>query len=460
MAGFPGRGVGGTRHRQDALPGHSLKYVSEGGTLTATTVRPPHGGALVDLLAVGGEAAELTSRAASWPGWRLTPRQRCDLELLACGGFSPLRTFMDQDDYSSVCESMRLADGILWPVPITLDVPEEVATAARPGRSLALRDHDDALLGVLHVKQSWRPDLAAEAAAVLGTTDPAHPGAGYLLRHVHPWYLTGELKVLRLPSHLDFAQLRHTPAQVRAEFTRRGWPRVVAFQTRNPLHRAHQELTLRAARQADAHLLIHPVVGVTKPGDIDHHTRVRCYQAIMRHYPAERVLLSLLPLAMRMAGPREAVWHAIIRKNYGATHFIVGRDHAGPGLNSGGRPFYEPYAAQELLRLHAGELGIDVMTFRRLVYVPSLGAYLPEDEAPADGPVLSISGTELRQRLAEGRDLPSWFTPPEIAAELRRSYPPGNGRSKALNGTALNALAGPPAFGAGADGRVGVEATT
>jgi len=407
--------------------------------LTVTTIRrPPHGGALVDLLVGAGEGAELANRAAGWPGWRLTRRQRCDLELLACGGFSPLRGFLGVDDYSAVCESMRLADGTLWPVPVTLDVPEEVATAARPGRSLALRDHDGALLGVMHVKESWRPDLAAEAVSVFGTTDPAHPGAGYLLRQAHPWYLTGELKVLRLPAHPDFPQLRHTPAQVRAEFAGRGWPRVVAFQTRNPLHRAHQELTIRAARQADAHLLIHPVVGVTKPGDIDHSTRVRCYQAILRHYPADRVLLSLLPLAMRMAGPREALWHAIIRRNYGATHFIVGRDHAGPGPDSAGRPFYEPYAAQELLRLHAGELGIDVMTFRRLVYVPSLGAYLPEDEAPADGPVLSISGTELRQRLAEGRDLPAWFTPPEIAAELRRGYSRVDRNGAALNGAGLN----------------------
>ena len=406
--------------------------------MTATIIRPPHGGSLVDLLAGADEGAELAIRAAECPGWRLTRRQRCDLELLACGGFSPLRTFLGVDDYSAVCESMRLADGTLWPVPVTLDVPDQVAAAARPGRSLALRDHDGALLGVLHVQQSWRPDLAAEAASVFGTTDPAHPGAGYLLRHTHPWYLTGELKVLQLPAHPDFPQLRRTPAQVRAEFAGRGWPRVVAFQTRNPLHRAHQELTIRAARQADAHLLIHPVVGLTKPGDIDPRTRVRCYQAILRHYPQDRVLLSLLPLAMRMAGPREALWHAIIRRNYGATHFIVGRDHAGPGLDSAGRPFYEPYAAQELLRLHAGELGIDVMTFRRLVYVPSLGAYLPEDEAPPDGPVLSISGTELRQRLAEGRDLPAWFTPPEVAAELRRGYSRVDRNGAALNGAGLN----------------------
>jgi len=389
---------------------------------TITTCQPPHGGVLVDLPVPADRATELTDRAARLPSWRLTPRQRCDLELLACGAFSPLRSFLGEDDYTHVCESMRLADGTLWPIPVTLDVPEDLgAPAVRGGHSLALRDTDDTLLAVLHVTQAWRPDLAAEAAAVFGTTDPAHPGAEYLLRHVHRWYVTGELEVLRLPPHPDFAAFRRTPGQLREEFARRGWERVVAFQTRNPLHRAHQELTLRAVRQADAHLLIHPVVGVTKPGDIDHHTRVRCYQAILPHYPQERVLLSLLPLAMRMGGPREALWHAIIRKNYGATHFIVGRDHAGPGLDSSGRPFYEPYAAQELLRGHSQELGMGVVTFPRLVYVPECAAYLPEDEAPAGSRMLSISGTELRQRLAEGRELPSWFTPPEIAAELRRS---------------------------------------
>jgi sulfate adenylyltransferase len=392
--------------------------------LAVTATGPPCGTALVDLLAAADRATELTQRAAEWPSWQLTRRQRCDLELLACGGFSPLRSFLGEDDYACVCESMRLADGTLWPIPVTLDVPAELAAVAGPGRSLALRDPDDTLLAVLHVSQAWRPDLAAEAAAVFGTTEPAHPGAEYLLRNVHPWYVTGELEVLRLPPHPDFPQFRHTPAQVRAEFARRGWHRIVAFQTRNPLHRAHQELTLRAARDANAHLLIHPVVGVTKPGDIDHHTRVRCYQAILPHYPPGRALLSLLPLAMRMGGPREALWHAIIRKNYGATHFIVGRDHAGPGLDSAGRPFYEPYAAQELLRQYGQELGVGVMAFRRLVYVPDCGAYLPEDEAPTDARVLSISGTELRQRLAAGQDLPAWFTPPEIAAELRRSYPP------------------------------------
>jgi sulfate adenylyltransferase len=395
-----------------------------------TIIRPAPGGPARP----AHEAAALTRRAAKLPSWRLTRRQRCDLELLACGAFAPLRGFLGRDDYTRVCESMRLADGSLWPIPVTLDLPEEVAAGVPPGRSLALRDQDDTLLAVLHVTQSWRPDLAAEAEAVFGTVDPAHAGARYLLREVHGWYVTGELDMVRPPWRPALPPIQHTPAELRAEFRRRGWSRVVAFQTRNPLHRAHLELTLRAAQQADAHVLLHPVVGPTKPGDIDHATRVRCYQAILPYYPPGRVLLSLLPLAMRMAGPREALWHAIIRRNYGATHFIVGRDHAGPGTDAAGRPFYEPYASQDLLRRHAGEVGIGVLAFPRLVYLPDRGAYLPENEVPAGAAAFSISGTELRQRLASGRDLPAWFTPPEIAAELRRSYPV-NGAA-GVNGTA------------------------
>lgn len=390
--------------------------------MSVATALPAHGGGLVGLVAPQSEAAALARTAERLPSWQLTRRQRCDLELLACGGFSPLRGFLGRADYANVCTAMRLADGTLWPVPVTLDVPDEVAAVARPGRRLALRDHTGEVVAVQEIAEAWRPDRAAEAASVLGTADPAHPGATYLLRRAHPWYLAGPLTVLRLPGHPDYPGMCLTPARLRAEFERRGWSRVVAFQTRNPLHRAHQELTLRAARQAGARLLLHPVVGLTKPGDVDHRIRVRCYRAILRHYPPGQAMLSLLPLAMRMAGPREALWHAIIRRNYGATHFIVGRDHAGPGADASGRLFYEPYAAQELVRRHAGELGIEVMTFRRLVYLPDRAAYLPEDEAPPGAAVLSLSGTELRQRLAEGRDLPSWFTPPEIAAELRRAY--------------------------------------
>jgi sulfate adenylyltransferase len=385
---------------------------------------PPHGGLLVNLLVEPQRARELSSQAVAWPSWQLTTRQLCDLELLSCGGFSPLTGFLGRDDYRSVCESLRLVDGTLWPMPVTLDVTAEVLAGLGRARMLALRDPEGVMLAALRVTEVWRPDLRAEAAAVFGSTDPAHPGVEHLLHRTHPWYVTGALEVLRPPEHADFRRFRHTPAQLRGEFARRDWRRVVAFQTRNPMHRAHQEVTLRAAADVDASLLIHPVVGLTKPGDVDPYTRVRCYQAILPSYPRGRALLSLLPLAMRMGGPREALWHAIIRQNYGATHFIVGRDHAGPGLDSRGQQFYRPYDAQELVARYAGELAVRILPFQRMVYLPDGEAYVPEEQAPAGAQVLTISGTQLRRRLAEGRDLPSWFTRSEVAAELRRTFPP------------------------------------
>ncbi len=384
----------------------------------------PHGGALVDLVVSPERAAELKAASASWASWDLTPRQICDLELLANGGFSPLRGFLGEADYTSVCSSMRLADGTLWPMPVTLDVPEEVAAAAPVGSHLALRDPEGVMLAVLEVAEAYRPDRAAEAQAVFGTTDATHPGVAYLMSRSGPVYLAGRLEVLVMPHHYDYRSLRLSPAQARARFTEAGWGRIVAFQTRNPMHRAHVELTLRAARQVQANLLVHPVVGMTKPGDVDHHTRVRCYQAVMKGYPHATADLALLPLAMRMGGPREAVWHAIIRKNFGASHFIVGRDHAGPGKDSTGKPFYGPYDAQELLAAHHDELGIGVVPFQAMVYVEDRDEYMPVDEVPAGTRTLDISGTELRRRLAEGREIPSWFTYPEVATELRRSYPP------------------------------------
>jgi sulfate adenylyltransferase len=383
----------------------------------------PHGGRLVDLVAGPERAAELAGLSVTWPSWTLSRRQLCDLELLATGGFSPLRGFLGKHDYDSVCESMRLAGGTLWPVPVTLDLPEDVLRAAEAAGALALRDPEGVMVAALQPREAWRPDLAAEAEAVLGTTDPAHPGVEHLLRRTNPWYVAGALEVVRLPEHPDFRSLRHTPAQLRAEFRRRGWTRVVAFQTRNPMHRAHQELTLRAARAAGAKLLIHPVVGITKPGDVDPYVRVRCYRALLPTYPEGSAMVSLLPLAMRMAGPREALWHAIIRKNHGATHFVVGRDHAGPGTDSRGHPFYGPYEAQELLRRHEAELGVQILPFPKMVCVDE-GRYVPEAEVPAGARVLTLSGTDLRRRLAAGEELPPWFTPPEVAAELRRSFPP------------------------------------
>jgi sulfate adenylyltransferase len=384
---------------------------------------PPHGGALVDLFASPERASELRAASRDWPSWDLTPRQICDLELLLNGAFSPLTGFMARADYESVCAQMRLADGTLWPLPITLDVPEALARTLAEGSTLALRDAEGVMLAALHVREAWRPEREAEAEQVFATTSRAHPGVAHLLDRTQPFYVGGTLEGLHLPAHYDFRELRLTPAELRAEFTKLGWRRIVAFQTRNPLHRAHQELTLRAAKELEANLLIHPVVGLTKPGDVDHYTRVRCYEAILPRYPHQTVKLALLNLAMRMAGPREALWHAIIRKNHGCTHLIVGRDHAGPGKDSNGKPFYGPYDAQETVRRHEAELGIGVVPFRQMVYVPGEDRYLPDDEVPAGTATLDISGTELRARLQDGREIPEWFTFAGVVRELRRRHP-------------------------------------
>jgi sulfate adenylyltransferase len=384
----------------------------------------PHGGKLMNLMASPDRAAELQSRSKEWRSWDLTGRQLCDVELLLNGGFSPLSGFMTRQDYEAVCHSMRLADGRLWPMPITLDVSEEFARSLHQGEDLALRDPEGVLLAVLHVQEIWKPDREAEATAVFNTTNTDHPGVAYLLLQANSWYLGGQLEGVRLPLHYDFRALRLAPSELRAQFTALGWKRVVAFQTRNPMHRAHQELTLRAAKRVEANLLIHPSVGMTKPGDVEYYVRVRCYQALLPKYPKDTACLSLLPLAMRMGGPREALWHAIIRKNYGCTHFIVGRDHAGPGSDKSGRPFYGPYDAQELLRAYQHELGVAMVPFQMLVYVQDQEAYMPESEVPNGARALNISGTELRKRLVEGRELPGWFTFPEVARELQKAYLP------------------------------------
>jgi sulfate adenylyltransferase len=384
----------------------------------------PHGGKLVNLIARPERAAEIQSKSKGWRSWDLTGRQLCDLELLLNGGFSPLNGYMTRKDYEAVCYNMRLADGTLWPMPITLDVSEGFARSLREGEEIALRDPEGVLLACLHVQEIWLPDRQAEAKAVFNTTSTEHPGVAYLSLHANPWYIGGQIEGIRLPSHYDFRSLRLTPSELRGEFTQLGWKRVVAFQTRNPMHRAHQELTLRASKQVEANLLIQPSVGMTKPGDVEYYVRVRCYQALLPKYPKDTVRLALLPLAMRMGGPREAVWHAIIRKNYGCTHFIVGRDHAGPGNDKDGKPFYGPYDAQDLLRSYQDELGVSMVPFQMLVYFQDQDVYLPQDQVPNGAHTLNISGTELRRRLAEGRELPAWFTFPEVARELQKAYLP------------------------------------
>lgn len=368
-------------------------------------------------------AAKLKVEAGDLPSWDLSARQLCDLELLMSGGFNPLKGFLTEDDYDSVVDNMRLADGSLWPMPINLDVSEDFAASIETGQDIALRDPEGVILAILAISDKWTPDKTREAKGVFGTDDTAHPAVNYLQNTAGKVYLGGPIIGIQAPVHYDYRGRRNTPNELRAYFRKMGWRRVVAFQTRNPLHRAHQELTFRAAKEAQANLLIHPVVGLTKPGDIDHFTRVRCYEAVLDKYPSSTTSLSLLNLAMRMGGPREAVWHGLIRKNHGCTHFIVGRDHAGPGKNAKGKDFYGPYDAQELFKKYEGEIGVKMVDFKHMVYVQEKAQYEPIDEVDKSLTILDISGTELRRRLAEGLEIPDWFSFPSVVTELQRTRP-------------------------------------
>ncbi len=371
-------------------------------------------------------AQKMKVEAGDLISWDLSRRQVCDLELLMNGGFNPLKGFMTEADYTSVVDTLRLADGTLWPIPITLDVSQAFADSVEIGQDIALRDEEGVILATMTVTDRWTPDKAKEAAQVFGADDTAHPAVNYLHHTAGPVYLGGPVTGIQPPVHYDFRGRRDTPNELRALFRKLGWRRVVAFQTRNPLHRAHQELTFRAAKEAQANLLIHPIVGMTKPGDVDHFTRVRCYEAVLDKYPQSTTTMSLLNLAMRMAGPREAVWHGIIRRNHGCTHFIVGRDHAGPGKNSQGEDFYGPYEAQELFREFKDEIGIEMVDFKHMVYVQERAQYEAVDEIEDrdNVTILNISGTELRRRLQEGLEIPDWFSFPEVVEELRRTRPP------------------------------------
>jgi len=353
----------------------------------------------------------------------LTPRQRCDIECLLNGAFAPLNGFCDQVTYDNIITHRRLPTGEVWPMPITLDASRERAKALALGEKIGLYDQEGIHLANMIITDIWEPNKATEANAVFGTTDTTHPGVHYLMDVAGDIYLGGSLEKVTLPGHYDFTHLRLTPAALKQRFQENGWKKVVAFQTRNPMHRAHQELTLRAAKEHDAHLLIHPVVGMTKPGDVDHYTRVHCYQSILESYPENTATLSLLPIAMRMAGPVEALWHALIRKNYGCTHFIVGRDHAGPGKDKNGEDFYGPYDAQEMVRQYQDEVGIQMVPFYELVYVQERDAYMQEDEVQAGETVLKISGTEFRRMLKTGEEVPVWFSYPGVIHELRKTFP-------------------------------------
>lgn len=392
------------------------------GKINEPLLITPYGGSLVNLIVSGDERKALLQKANRLPSFQLSPRSLCDLELLATGAFSPLDRFMGNTDYTHVLEEMRLADGTFFPMPITLPVDDK--KSLRIGGEIALRSPTNEILGVMRVDEIFPWDPASEAFHVCGTTDSHHP----LVAEMTSWgkiYISGLLKVVNLPPHYDFPKLRRTPAEVRSLLEELGYSNVVAFQTRNPMHRAHEELTKRAADEIGGALLLHPVVGVTKPGDVDHFTRVRTYKLLVEnYYDHHRTLLSLLPLAMRLAGPREALWHAIIRRNYGANCFIVGRDHASPGKNSKGEPFYGPYDAQELFARFSTEIGVRMLPYNEMVYLPEEDRYEELDRIPQGEKSVSISGTQVRNEyLANGKILPDWFTRPQVAAILSKAYP-------------------------------------
>ena len=386
----------------------------------------------------------------------LSDRQVSDVELILNGAFNPLEGFMNKKDYDSVLKDMRLDNGDLWPIPITLDVNKKTIESfnLKEKSKISLRDKEGFLIAIMTVDDVWKVDKNNEAKCIYGTDNDHHPGVKYLYNNISDYYIGGSLKKVQLPHHYDYQLLRHTPEELKNQFKKSGWKKVVAFQTRNPMHRAHKEIAFNAAIENNANLLIHPVVGPTKPGDIDHYTRVRCYQKVLNYFPEGTTTLSLLPLAMRMAGPREALWHALIRKNYGCTHIIIGRDHAGPGKDEKGNPYYGPYDAQNLLLKHEDEIGIKMVPFKMMVYVEELDQYMQIDSVPEGKTSLNISGTELREKLEKGKKIPSWFTYPDIVKELQKVYPikekqgftlffsglSGSGKSTIANGVLVKLL--------------------
>ena len=370
--------------------------------------------------------------------WTLTDRQLCDCEMILDGSFYPLNRFMNEKDYTGVLKEMRLSTGELFPIPITLDLDKDFSEQVEIGQKILLKDKEGFKIAILTIDSIWEPDFYVESKLVYGTSDESHPGVNYLFNKSYNTYVGGELEKISFPNHYDYRKYRLKPFQIRKSFNEMGWDKVVAFQTRNPLHRAHVEMTLNAMKNLDARLLLHPVVGLTKPGDVDHFTRVRCYEKVIQKYPSNSAILALLPLAMRMGGPRETLLHALIRKNYCCTHIIVGRDHAGPGNDSKGKPFYGPYEAQDLLKKYKKEIGIEIVPFRFLVFSTKYNIYKPIEDIQNKEEYKTISGTELRDILDKGKKIPEWFTYSEVSKELKKSRPPINERGLTIFFTGLS----------------------
>ncbi|MGD9383787.1 MAG: bifunctional sulfate adenylyltransferase/adenylylsulfate kinase [Desulfobacterales bacterium] len=388
-----------------------------------TTEVEPHGGLLVNLMVDEKRAAILKEIAMNLPDVTLNDRQLCDLELLSTGAFSPLDGFMSRTDYESVLDRMRLQSNVLWPIPVCLGISDIQARILEAGQSVTLRDQEGFLLAIMHIEDIWPVDREKEASLVYGTTDRKHQGVEYLFNTEGDHYVGGKIEVLSLPLHFDFKQLRMTSLEIRNIYRKLGWHRVVGFQTRNPIQRPQLEMTLAAMRQARANLLLLPVTGMTKPGDFDHYTRVRCYRAVTRHYPPDSFILNLLPLSMRLSGPKDALLHTIIAKNYGCTHFIIGRDHASPGIDAGGNPFYQRDAAHRLTQEYSSEIGMTIIPFEELVYLPFEDEYRSQDQVPEGTQYISFSSSDIRERIRTGRRIPEWATFPEVEAELIKAYP-------------------------------------
>eukprot|EP01084_Bolivina_argentea_P161946 281845_1 len=407
---------------------------------------PAHGtsnGELVNRLYTKGtpEYDELKISGDTAYELSLNHRQTCDIELILNGGFSPLTGFMTSSEYNNVVNNMHLPNGgPIWPMPICLDITEQKALEIEKNsyRKLVLRDAEHNPIAIMDIEDIWQPNKKIEADLVFGG-DLEHPAIQYLNNQTGNMYIGGKLHGFQLPPHYDYTQLRRTPQQVRDMIKEKQWTKICAFQTRNPMHRAHIELTKRALDSAnDMNLLIHPVVGMTKPGDIDHHTRVKCINSILNTYPSDRTALSVFPLAMRMGGPREAIWHCLIRKNYGMTHFILGRDHAGPGANSKGDDFYGPYDARDAAVNVQKETGINCLSFEMMVYSPDDDCYYPDNEVPKGKKVLKLSGTEVRRRLQTGEEIPSWFSYPPVVEILRTAHPPNHKKGLTIFFTGLS----------------------
>lgn len=393
---------------------------------------------LVNLVVDEARGRLLKDLSLNLPDISLNERQLCDLELLATGVFSPLDRFMTRSDYESVLDRMRLQDGTLWPLPITLDISETTAKSLESGQSVTLRDPEGFLLAIMHIEEIWPVDRAKEAHNIYGTSSTHHPGVNYLYHRCNDYYVGGKIEVLNLPLRFDFKQSRLTPREVRAMYKKLGWKRIVGFQTRHPIHRPQFEMTLHAMRQAKANLLLMPVVGMTKPGDFDHYTRVRCHKLIGHHYPPDSHILNLLPLAMRMAGPREALLHTIIARNFGCTHFIVGHDHAGPGKDKDGQTYYRPEAARLAAEEQAGEIGVEIVSLKEMVYLPFEDDFRFVDQVPDGAQTIAMSGSDIRGRIETGKRIPSWITFPEVIAEMRRAFPPPRRRGFTVFMTGLS----------------------